>query len=138
MSSEILMCDVLHTWSNRLKKSIIHFILFCFALLVSLRVAHKQDGGITNALHGTSKLSISGTQIYFCAMFPTDTALVLVAFLLSRITKDSKNLGSVPEATCNINQVKKLVYNATNEKSLDQTHTSRYTEPIFILTLPLL
>lgn len=30
---------------NRLKKSIIHFILFCFALLVSLCVAHKQDGG---------------------------------------------------------------------------------------------
>lgn len=136
------MCDVLHTWSiriNRLKKSIIHFILFCFALLVSLRVAHKQDGrGITNALHGMSKLSISGTQIYFCAMFPTDTALVLVAFLLSRITKDSKNLGSVPEATCNINQVKKIVSNATNEQSLNETHTSRYTEPIFILTLPLL
>jgi hypothetical protein len=38
-------------------------------------------------------------------MFPTDTALVLAAFLLSRITKDSKNLGSVPEATCNMSQM---------------------------------
>jgi hypothetical protein len=55
--------------------------------------------GVNTMVHGTSKLSISGTQMYFCEMLPTDTALVLAALLLSTTTRDSRNLESVPAAT---------------------------------------